>query len=209
MYYELIILGTLMAGPSHGYLIAKIIQNISGPHGKLSPGRLYPLLTRLEQGELIVAEAVADDHEDRRSRRSPVHSRRYGITEAGRARFRALMLDTTSYPGDYPRVFVQKVAYFSFLDPAERLRLTEHYRDYCRTQVTYGAARAAALGDAGGDAGAGIGLTGAQRADLLTAMRHTIDRWHQEHAWAERLGAEITAGLAAPDAAPDGREERR
>jgi len=47
MYYELIILGTLMVGPFHGYLIAKIMQNILGPYGKISAGRLYPLLTKL------------------------------------------------------------------------------------------------------------------------------------------------------------------
>lgn len=157
-----------------------------------------------------MVEAVAERPEDRR-RRAPIPSRRYRLAEAGRARFRALMLDTTSHPGDYQRVFVQKVAYFSFLSPAERLALVEHYRDSCHAQAAYGAARAAALGDAGGDAGAGFGLAGAQRADLLTAMRHTIDRRQREGDWAERLGAQITgaAGMAAPDATPEAEEGGR
>src|SRR5260370_41725657 len=60
MYYELIILGTLMGGPFHGYLIVKIMQNVLGPYGKLSKGRLYPLLQQLEEGGVIVAVAVSE-----------------------------------------------------------------------------------------------------------------------------------------------------
>src|SRR6266851_3166368 len=109
MYYELIILGTLMVGPFHGYLIAKIMQNIHGPYGKISPGRLYPLLTKLEEAGLIVVESISEQQEHQQPRRFQVPSRRYRITEAGRKRFHALMMDTTSYLGDYQRVFVQKV----------------------------------------------------------------------------------------------------
>ena len=63
MYYELIILGTLMSGPFHGYLIAKIMQNILGPYGQLSKGRLYPLLTKLEEAGLIMVEQVSEQQE--------------------------------------------------------------------------------------------------------------------------------------------------
>jgi len=48
--YELIILGLLMRWPMHGYLIAGIIDDIIGPHAKISHGRLYPLLGRMEGG---------------------------------------------------------------------------------------------------------------------------------------------------------------
>src|SRR5947208_3650458 len=106
MYYELIILGTLMVGPFHGYLIAKIVQNILGPYGKISAGRLYPLLTKLEEGGLIVVEPVSEQQEKQDQRRSHVPSRRYRITENGRQRFHDLMMDTISYLGEYQKVFL-------------------------------------------------------------------------------------------------------
>src|SRR5262245_48756011 len=51
--YELIILALLMRMPFHGYLIAKITNDMIGPMAKLSSGTLYPLLTKLEQNGLI------------------------------------------------------------------------------------------------------------------------------------------------------------
>ena len=83
MYYELIILGTLMSGPFHGYLIAKIMQNILGPYGQLSKGRLYPLLTKLEEAGLIMVEQVSEQQEKLSVRRSHIPSRSFQITEAG------------------------------------------------------------------------------------------------------------------------------
>jgi DNA-binding PadR family transcriptional regulator len=187
MYYELIILGTLLVGPAHGYLIATIIRNIGGPHGKLSSGRLYPLLAKLERTGLIAVEEEAATGKAAAARRAAVPARRYRLTGAGDARFRALMLDTTTSLGDYPRIFAQKVAYFSFLPAAERVFLIGRYRDYCQVQVAHGAARMAALAG-GGDGGS---LTDAQRADLLAVMRHTIARWEQEAAWADELRGRI------------------
>jgi DNA-binding PadR family transcriptional regulator len=195
MYYELIILGTLMIGPFHGYLIAKIMQNINGPYGKISPGRLYPLLTKLEEGGLIVVEPVSEEQEQRQTRRFQIPSRRYRITEAGRKRFHTLMMDTTSYLGDYQRVFMQKVAHFSFLQPGERLHLIEHYTGYCQSLVSYGSARAEALANTGENPPDSVGMTSAQLADLLTAMQHTIQHWQQELSWAEELREQVKGSL--------------
>src|SRR6266566_4135808 len=136
-----------MGGPFHGYLIAKIMQNILGPYGKLSKGRLYPLLMKLEEGGLIVADPLAEQPESRP--RSHIPSRSFRLTEAGRTRFHTLMMDTTSYLGEYQRVFLQKVAYFSFLQPRERLHLIEHYVGYCQSLVSYGSGRAEELAHSG------------------------------------------------------------
>ena len=196
MYYELIVLGTLMVGPFHGYLIAKIVQNILGPYGKLSPGRLYPLLTKLEEGGLIVVEPVSEKPEQQPSRRFQIPSRRYRMTEAGHKRFHALMMDTTSYLGDYQRVFMQKVAYFSFLQPEERLQLIEQYLDYCQSLLSYGTARMEDLAQSGTESP--IRMTSAQLADLLTGMQHKIHQWQQELLWAECLREHVKAGIDAP-----------
>jgi|GEM_PF-706398 len=193
MYYELIILGTLMVGPFHGYLIAKIMQNVLGPYGKISAGRLYPLLTKLEEGGLIVVEPVSEQQERQQHRRSHIPSRRYRITGDGRKRLHDLMLDTTSYLGEYQKVFLQKVAYFSVLQPEERLQLIEHYIGYCQSLVSYGTARAEELAQSGMESP--IQMTSAQLADLLTGMQHKIHQYQQELLWAEELREQVKATM--------------
>ncbi len=207
MYYELIILGTLMVGPFHGYLIAKIVQNILGPYGKISAGRLYPLLTKLEEGGLIVVEPVSEQQERQHrpiSRRSHIPSRRYRITEDGRKRLHDLMMDTTAYLGEYQKVFLQKVAYFSFLQPEERLQLIEHYRGYCQNLVSYGTARAEELARSGTESP--IQMTSAQLADLLVGMQHKIHQWQQEFLWAEELREQVKAIMHASASQESGAE---
>jgi DNA-binding PadR family transcriptional regulator len=87
--YELIILSLLMRGPIHGYLIAKIIDDLIGPVAKVSHGWLYPRLAKLEQEGLIGASLEAkQEHQGDRQ----LHT--YEITEAGRKRFHQLMMGT-------------------------------------------------------------------------------------------------------------------
>lgn len=130
--YELIILSLLMRGPIHGYLIAKIINDLIGPVAKVSHGWLYPRLATLEQDGLIVAtiEAKQGQQGDRQLRT-------YEITEAGRKRFHHLMMDTTSNPGEYTKFFWQKVCYLEYLHPAERLHLVDHYINYCQMHILH------------------------------------------------------------------------
>src|SRR2546429_7746953 len=101
--YEFIILAQLMYGPAHGYLIAKIINDVIGPYARLSYGRLYPLLAKLEQNGLIAAERE-DSSGEKRDRQLRV----YAITEAGRMRFKVLVNDNRSSPGAYKRIFPYK-----------------------------------------------------------------------------------------------------
>jgi DNA-binding PadR family transcriptional regulator len=130
--YELVILMFLMRTPMHGYLIASILNDIIGPFARVSYGRLYPLLTKLQSQELIRAlPAAADGHSSDRRHRT------YEITPAGRDRFRTLMLDTTSNPGDYQTLFWMKVQVLDFLRPSERFYLIDHYLTYCQTHVFY------------------------------------------------------------------------
>ncbi|MBE3560856.1 MAG: PadR family transcriptional regulator, partial [Ktedonobacteraceae bacterium] len=128
--YEFIILAQLMHGPSHGYLIAKVINDIIGPYAQLSSGRLYPLLAKLEENGLIAAELASPE-----GRQGDRQLRVYRITEAGRMRFCVLMGDTGSNPGDYRELFHLKVCYFRYIAPVERLRLIDHYLLYCQNHV--------------------------------------------------------------------------
>ncbi|OFW77523.1 MAG: hypothetical protein A2201_03480 [Alicyclobacillus sp. RIFOXYA1_FULL_53_8] len=134
--YELIILGFLMRAPIHGYLVTKIINDMIGPYAKLSSGRLYPLLAKMEEQGLISpveheGHAQTDGTEQTAERRHRV----FAITEAGRVRFHRLMLDTTSNLGDYQRLFWLKVTYSDSIELSERLHLADHYMNYCQSHI--------------------------------------------------------------------------
>ena len=177
--YELIIFSVLMRHPAHGYLIAKIINDVIGPYAKVSNGRLYPLLSRLEVEGLIEADdAIVTTHKDERRVRS------YKITENGRKRFHQLMLDTTSNPGDYQRVFTHKISALHFLLPAERLYVIDHYINYCEAHVLHLRAEATDFArempnwwEAG------------EIETTLQTMSHRMERWQLELDWARGLRA--------------------
>src|SRR5438132_11984115 len=121
-----------MKSSAHGYLIASIINDIIGPYARVSNGRLYPLLAKLEQAGLIAVrtEPASAPPGDRQLRV-------YEITEAGRKRFRALIMDTSLNPGEYQKLFSLKVCDFAFLSPSQRLRLIDHYMHYCQAHIIH------------------------------------------------------------------------
>lgn len=130
--YELMILSLLMRGPMHGYSIAKIMNDMIGPVLKVSHGSLYPKLHKLEEDGLISA---SEDSGDGQENGRPV--RIFAITEDGRNRFHELMMDTTSNPGEYSRLFWQKVCYLDAVHPAEQLELIDHYLNYCQVHLLH------------------------------------------------------------------------
>ena len=136
--YELMILGQLMRHQAaHGYLIAKIINDIIGPFARVSNGRLYPLLAKLEQAGLIetYAEGKFGAQGDRQLRT-------YRITESGKQRFYDLMRDTSSNPGEYQKLFLQKSFHLDLLSPLELLTVIDHYINYCQTNILHQTAEA-------------------------------------------------------------------
>jgi transcriptional regulator len=73
---DLLILRTLLAGPSHGHAIAKHIQRTSEDLLKVETGSLYPALYRLEANGWVVASWELSDKGKR--------ARYYQITALGR-----------------------------------------------------------------------------------------------------------------------------
>jgi DNA-binding PadR family transcriptional regulator len=192
MYYELLILGRLMYGPYHGYMIISVLGEMVGPWQKVSAGSLYPLLRRLERDRLIVG---ADPEPSTPRSRRTAHT--YVITSSGRARFRTLMLDTTSSVGDYQRLFHLKVPHLEFLTPDEQAQLLEHYRDYCRAAIRHREKNTRDLRGWLADLveGRGIYNDSATQAGLeysIEATVHMTEQWRGELAWAERLLERIT-----------------
>jgi PadR family transcriptional regulator, regulatory protein PadR len=73
---DLLILRTLLSGPSHGHAIAKHIQRTSDDLLQVETGSLYPALHRVEAKGWI---AAAWDHSEKGKR-----ARYYRLTAAGR-----------------------------------------------------------------------------------------------------------------------------
>ena len=182
--YEFLILSHLMKNSAHGYLIASIINDIIGPYARVSNGRLYPLLAKLEQAGLIAVrtEPASAPPGDRQLRV-------YEITEAGRKRWRALMLDTTLNPGEYQKLFPLKVTDFAFLDLSERLRLIDHYMHYCQAHIIHLTIQMEEVlhespswwpeNDPA--------LNKAHVERVIRVMQHYIDVWQLEYDWAKGL----------------------
>lgn len=185
--YELMILTFLMRGPMHGYLIAKIINNIIGPFAKVSNGRLYPLLAKLEAEGLIIAalDASAGAGHERRQRA-------FQITDAGRLRFHQVMMDTTSNPSDYHNLFWVKVQFFEFLQPAEQLYLVDHYINFCQTHIFHLTSEMDDLARRAPEKGF---LTPRQLEITLATMQHLQNRWRLEleeaNSWRSRYVAQL------------------
>ena len=73
---DLLILRTLVYGPSHGHAIAKHVQHVSKDALRIETGSLYPALHKLEGRGWIAAEWKKSDKGKR--------ARYYRLTRAGR-----------------------------------------------------------------------------------------------------------------------------
>lgn len=177
--YELIVLCLLMRFPLHGYLIVKITNDMIGPWAKISSGTLYPLLTRMEQAGLISARL--DDGGEVRERQT----RTFMITDEGRKRFRQVMMDMSSSPGDYQNIFRFKVGFMDLLQPQERLLLFNHYINYCHTSILHLQTEMASLKhELGGYPDQGF------LGNLLKVMGHVERQTQTELEWARELREE-------------------
>lgn len=182
--YELIILSHLVRRPSHGYLIAKIINDIIGPYAKISNGRFYPLLAKLEH------EGYIETHsEPTQQQRGDRHSHQYTITTKGRQRQHQLMLDTTSNPGEYSKLFFQKAFSLDLLQVEERLYLIDHYINYCQAHILHLRAEQEDILQNGLD----YGLKSVLIASISNAQQHLRQQWQLELDWAVELRLQATS----------------
>jgi DNA-binding PadR family transcriptional regulator len=160
----------------HGYGIAKVIGKIIGPFRQAQWGALYPVLNKLEAEGLITAEEQPDP-EDGKSRRI------YALTDAGRERFREVLLDTERHQGDYTAVFTHKVPFLHSLDPQEQQHLCRHYAVYAQQHIDHLQRTRRELESSDHP------LSAAEREGILSVLDHAIERWGLELRWAERLMA--------------------
>ena len=98
---ELVVLSVLRENPRYGYAISRLVQARSGGVFRLTPGVLYPLLTRLEKQGLVTtrweevkADQSAPDADGRRRkwyRLSPKGERRLEARIDAHRRFTRLI----------------------------------------------------------------------------------------------------------------------
>ena len=188
--YELIILSLLMRWPLHGYMIAKITNDMIGPLAKVSNGTLYPLLAKLEQAGLIAT------HVDTSQQRGERQLRAFRITELGRKRFHELMMDITSNPGEYQKFFRYKVVHMDLLSLEERVHLIDHYLNYCQAHTLHLHSEAHNLVQENADSHF---MSPAQLEATLDTMRHMANQWEAEIEWARRVREREIARIPAQE----------
>jgi DNA-binding PadR family transcriptional regulator len=193
--YELLVLSLLMDWPLHAYLIADIANSILGPWDKISRGTLSSLLIKLERGGLVTpADPAAVPFPTKRPSRS------LAITRAGCDRFAQLMLDTTSNPGSYQRLFRIKSLHLHLLEPADQLYLLDHYITYCQLGLRY---QRRAAQDMETNSLKQKHTPAPLRTVALDLMATAAGQWQLEVAWAERLRARVIASRTAANPMDD------
>lgn len=91
------ILKTLTRGPSHGYAIARFIEDTTGDAVLIEDGSLYPALYRLERKGLVEAEWGTSDL----GRRAKL----YRLTAEGRKQLTAEMVTWRKFAAGVSKVF--------------------------------------------------------------------------------------------------------
>jgi DNA-binding PadR family transcriptional regulator len=191
--YELLVLALLMRWPLHAYFIADITTRIMGPWEKISRGSLSGLLAKLEHSGMIEPgnPALVPFPPTR-------PARVFAITAAGKERFFQLMLDTTSNPGNYQRIFRLKALHLEFLPPKDQLFLVDHYLYYCQTAAHYMREEAE---DMRGNAMKRDTASAWLVTTALDLMATAAEQWELERAWAQRLRERIIAAQISGETA--------
>lgn len=173
--YELITLSLLMRGPTHGYVIAGVINDVIGPLAKASNGRIYPLLSKLERDGLITVKEEVESEGGR-------VSRSFSVTPLGKQRFRQLMMDVSS-PREYRDLFAFKVTAFDQIAPEDRSRLIDHYEEFALSHLRHVELQARDIRENGRE----YGYKAEAMKRMATVFGHLANVWREEVAWAKSL----------------------
>jgi transcriptional regulator len=92
----ILILKALLAGPAHGYGVARWVETAADDVLRIEEGSLYPALRRLEDRGLVTSDWGVSENNRR--------ARFYTITAAGRAHLRAEAAVWVRYAGAVTRV---------------------------------------------------------------------------------------------------------
>jgi len=181
--YELFTLGQLMDRPMHGYLVHQTIRMAIGPLRQMSWGALYPLVRRLEEEGLI-------EQQEQPEAQAGHQRKMYAITEAGRTRFKELMLAPAAYNADYPDHFAIKFCNFHTITSEQRLIALEHYRGFLAWQRDYIQAQRQRVA-------APAELSAPKRSQILRVLEHRQRLLEADTLWVEQELAERATSQTA------------
>jgi hypothetical protein len=94
------------------------------------------------------------------------------------------MMDTSSFLADYQQAFRFKVASLDLLPIAKRMYLLNHYITYCQAHALHHASGAETLAQ---ELAALPATTQLYQDRTLAVIRHQVEMWEAEVAWALRL----------------------
>ena len=97
---QILILKALFAEPTHGYGVARWIEQTTGDVLRVEEGSLYPALRRLEDKTFITSDWGTSENNRR--------ARYYALTPAGRAHLKREAAAWTRYSGAVMRVLRAK-----------------------------------------------------------------------------------------------------
>lgn len=184
--YEVFVLGELIDGPLHGYMLHSIVSAAIGPLRQMSWGALYPLIRRLEQEGLIAP--APDQNQANGGRQRKV----YGITDAGRARFLDLMLQPVEYNADYADLFTLKLSDFHHLTPEQQDDVLRQYQTYVQFMLDrLQSSRRYVAGNKE--------ILEAERPHILRSIDHRLHLLRADKEW---IDAEIAHGETAREDKP-------
>jgi DNA-binding PadR family transcriptional regulator len=133
--FELFILGELMDGVYHGYLLRDILVRMLGPYRQISWAAIYPLIHRLERQGFIAREDEAPGATHAEDAQPAGRQRNaYAITESGRGRFHELLTKPGKRNAVYRELFAIKLLYLNNLTPEQRRTLFAECREYLTRQ---------------------------------------------------------------------------
>ncbi|MBP1991113.1 PadR family transcriptional regulator [Paenibacillus eucommiae] len=121
--YELYIVGELLAGPKHGYLLHSILKAVLGPFRQISWGVLYPLMNKLVKAGML---QEMKDETAAKGRRKRV----FALTPEGRERFLELMETPLEYNLETEITFKLKMMYFLHVPVSIRISCIQQYLGY-------------------------------------------------------------------------------
>jgi len=94
------------------------------------------------------------------------------------------MLDTSSHPGTYRRLFHLKALHLEFLPVESQLFLLEHYLAYCRQVLRSKQAEAQDMAD---DTRKQEHMSPSLRIAAMALIQLKIEQWQLELAWVQSL----------------------
>jgi hypothetical protein len=104
------------------------------------------------------------------------------VTDAGRRRFRSLMMDTSSSPREYRDIVAFKVTAFDLIERADRLHILQHYVDFARAHVRHLDTQGRDIVDS-----ETYGIAPDHKPQLVNVFGHLMSQWQREAQWAEKL----------------------